>query len=124
MALGTPGDGADYHDESHKVTMPEDKRAGIEQKLREYEDHLTRYQAEAAQGFDEFIAPEIRMVGSIASRQIGIVYKIAIARELLEKGEVDTYDLGRRLYAEHGGFNLDRFNNACAEMQIYCEYRR
>jgi len=64
------------------------------------------------------------MVGSIPNKQIGTVYKIAVAEELLEKGVVDTYDLSRRLSAQHGGFNVDRFNNACAVMRSYCEVRR
>lgn len=96
------------------------KRSRIQQKLSEYEDRLAGYQAD---GRDNYEPPELG-IGSIPNRQIGTVYKIAVARELLEKGEVDTYELSRRLSVEHGGFNVDRFNNACAVMQSYCEDRR
>ena len=48
------------------------------------------------------------------------VYKIAVVEELLEHGEVNTYELSRKLAEQAGGvFDVGAFNNACAVIQDY-----
>lgn len=117
--------------EGPKITMPPEKRSFIEAKLSEYEVRLARYKSEAESPVlvklrsVPYMAPEMfgpERDGNMPSeREIGSVYKIALAKELLAHGEVDTFELSRRLSAEHGGFNAGRFNNACAVMKEYCD---
>lgn len=109
------------------IIMPEAYRAVVAAKLAEYEARLGRHQAEAALNpatDNVFQAPEAKMTGRIPNKQIGTIYKIELAKALLADRQVDTFALSRRLLAEHGGFNVDRFENAAGVMKSYCEGRR
>ena len=84
--------------ESPILRLAED-RSLLEEKLKEYKGRI-----------DQYIAPE---------RQIGTIYKIEILKALLEHGEVNTYDLSRKLHDRFGVLDVEKFNNACGVIDDY-----
>ena len=80
------------------IRIAEDREI-IAHKLEEYKGRL-----------DKFKAPEA---------QFDAIYKIAIAEKLLEKGEVNTFDLSRELADKYGSVNANLFDNACKVIEDY-----
>lgn len=56
---------------------------------------------------------------SALGQQLDTIYKIAIAQELVNNGEVNTNDLAKRLAGKYGSVDDDIFENACAVIQDY-----
>jgi len=78
----------------------QDKRERFEKKLAEYKKRLEGT-------FDERTVMDIK-------------YKITLVEELLEKGEVNTWELSRKIAKEDKRIDADAFQNACGVIHDYC----
>lgn len=76
-----------------------ENRDVMEAKLKEYESRL-----------DKFKAPEL---------QLDTIYKIAVAKSLVETGEVDTHNLSMELNNRYGFLDERLFDNACGVISDY-----
>ena len=85
------------------IRLPDDEemQARLRHKLAEYKERIEPYRA-----------PEL---------QQDTYFKIQVLERLLERGEVNTYNLSLELAARLGKreFSVDDFNNACAVIQDY-----
>ena len=93
--------------ESSIIKLPPDDKERIAQlrhKLDEYKGRLAA---------NPFQAPELQM---------DTICKIAIVEQLLEKGEVNSWELSREMFKIYGsGFSGDWFNNAWGVITDYCQ---
>ena len=107
------------------IRLPEEKRGRIEAKLEEYEARLARKKAQIVIEDPRYayLAPELMKVGTLPLELVGTTYKIAVAKQLLEAGEVNTWDLSRQLEQRYGRIDVRRFDNACGVLKAYCEGR-
>ena len=94
------------------ITKPKDPEllAKLERKLAEYEKRVEKAQ--------DTRHPELAY--KTDRRYRDALFKSAVLREVLAKGEVKTYDLSLELAKQHEPFDVDRFNNACAVIAAYC----
>jgi hypothetical protein len=94
------------------ITRPQDPEllAKLERKLVEYQKR-----AQEAQGTRH---PESAYLTDYHYRDA--LFKSAVLREVLTKGEVKTYDLSLELAKQYEPLDMDRFNNACAVIAVYC----
>lgn len=101
---------------SPTIRLPEDRalQVRLTAKLEEY-----RKRVEDERGFKH---PELAHKISLSYRDS--LYKAAVLDQLLENGEVRSWDLSLELQKEHGNdFDLERFNNACGVIAAYAEGR-
>ncbi len=89
--------------ESPVLRLPDDAemQARLRLKLDEYQKRL-----------DPYKAPEL---------QQSTYFKFTVLKQLLEQGQVDTYNLSLELGAKfgHRGFDKEAYNNACGVIKDY-----
>lgn len=91
-----------------EIVMPEERRAFLEIKLREYETRLKTFKE-----LHRYKAPEDPVFA-------GTHYKMALVKALLRDGKVNTWTLQRQMEQEFGSIITARYQNACAVVADYC----
>jgi hypothetical protein len=90
------------------ITLPQDeKKNALEKKLAEYKRRLSKFDG-------------VPLTNDSAVLQIDSVYKIAILKELFEKGRVD-YDEMQTALREKYGFLNDRYEESFLVIEDYCK---
>ena len=93
-----------------KIVLPNDERVreALRFKMQEYKRRL-----EGAQR-DIFKHPDLIFMQNTDS-----AYKFVIAKALLDKGEVDTWELSKAFYGASGYVDVESFNNAADVINNY-----
>lgn len=100
-----------------RFVLRETERKNLSAEISSAKKYLARLIDERDGSTD---APELR-VGGFGFKSWLPIYTVIIGAELRRHGEVDIFDLSRRVRDLHGALNGEKWNEACRKLLQFCE---